>query len=106
MQAMSSIYLGNSTRAWLIAAVVAAVVYLVLVIARRVLVARLTVLAERTETDIDDAIVDLIRNTRAFFFVAVAVDAAIRGLEIHPRLAGPLTAVLELMVLFQIGLWI
>jgi small-conductance mechanosensitive channel len=106
LEAMSSVYLGNSTRAWLIAALIAAVVYAVLAIARRVLISRLSVLAERTETDIDDAIVDLIRNTRAFFIVAVAVGAAIRGLEIHARLAGPLTALLELLVLLQIGLWI
>jgi small-conductance mechanosensitive channel len=103
---MPSVYFGNSTRAWLIAAVVVAVVYILLVVLRRLLISRLSVLAERTETDIDDAIVDVLKNTRPFFFLAVAVGAAIRGLEIHARLIGPLTALLELMVLVQIGLWI
>jgi small-conductance mechanosensitive channel len=106
LEAMPSVYFGNSTRAWLIAAVVVAVVYILLVVLRRLLISRLSVLAERTETDIDDAIVDVIKNTRPFFFLAVAIGAAIRGLEIHARLIGPLTALLELMVLVQIGLWI
>jgi small-conductance mechanosensitive channel len=103
---MSSTYLGNSTRAWMIAALIAAVVYVVLAVTRRILINRLGVLAARTETDIDDAIVDLIRNTRAFFIAAVAIGAAVRGLEIHTRLVGPLSAVLQLLVLAQIGLWI
>jgi small-conductance mechanosensitive channel len=103
---VSSVYFGNSSRAWLIAGLIAAVIYFVLAIARRVLVSRLGALAERTETDVDDAIVDLIRNTRAFFIAAVAVGAALRGLEIHAKLVGPLTALLQLLVLIQVGLWI
>jgi small-conductance mechanosensitive channel len=99
-------YLGNSPRAWLIAAIVAVVVYAVLAIARRLLVSRLGALAERTETDIDDAVVDVIRNTRSFFLAAVAVGVAINGLEIHARLVGPIKAILELIGLLQIGLWI
>ena len=103
---MTSVYFGNSPRAWLIAALIVAVIYVVLSIARRVLVSRLGALAERTETNIDDAIVDLIRNTRPFFIAAVAVGAALRGLEVHARLVGPLTATLQLLVLVQVGMWI
>src|SRR5205823_1678165 len=85
---------------------VAVAVYLILAVTRRVLIARLGVLAEKTETDIDDAIVDLIRNTRPFFIVAVSVGAAVRGLAIHAALIGPLSVLLQLLVLVQIGLWI
>src|SRR5439155_6085755 len=83
---LSSVYFGNSTRAWLIAALIATVIYFVLAITRRVLINRLGALAQRTETDIDDAIVDLIKNTRAFFIAAVATGAALRGLEVHAKL--------------------
>ena len=103
---MASIYFGNSTRAWLIAGLVAAVVYVVLAVARRILVSRLGAFAQRTETDIDDAIVDLIKNTRPFFIAAVALGAGIRGLEIHAKLVGPLSALLQVLVLAQIGLWV
>jgi small-conductance mechanosensitive channel len=102
----SSSYFGNSPGEWLIAATIAAVVYVALALTRRILIARLGALAARTDTDFDDAIVDVIRNTRQFFILAVAVGAAIRGLSIHARLVGPLTALLKLLVLLQIGLWI
>jgi small-conductance mechanosensitive channel len=103
---MSSIYFGNSTKTWLIAALVAAVVYLVLAVSRRILISRLGALAERTETDVDDAIVDLIKNTRPFFLAAFAIGAAMRGLAIHTKLVGPLSALLQLLVLIQVGLWV
>lgn len=103
---VSSIYFGNSARAWLIAGLVVAIIYFALAITRRVLVSRLGALAKRTETDVDDAIVDLIKNTRAFFIAAIAVGTALRGLEVHPKIAGPLSALLQVLVLVQIGLWI
>lgn len=104
-QPLVPLFFGNSTRAWLTAAGIAVVVYLVLVIIQRLLVSRLGKLAEKTETDFDDAVVDLVRNTRPFFFGALALIAAMRGLAIGPALAGPLHAALELLVLWQIGLW-
>jgi small-conductance mechanosensitive channel len=103
---VNAVYLGNSARAWLIAAAIAGGVYVTLVIIRRLLVTRLGVLAARTDNDFDDGLVDLVTHTKSFFFIAVSLGAAIRGLWIHPRLIGPLMALLELLVLFQIGLWV
>ena len=102
----TSVYFGNSPRAWLIAAIVAVVVYIVLAIARRVLVNRLGALAEKTDTDIDDAIVDIIKNTKPFFLAAVALGVALQGLDVHAKLIGPLRSTLQILGLLQVGLWI
>jgi small-conductance mechanosensitive channel len=102
---LSSVYLGNSLKAWLIALAVGLVVYLTLVLIQRVLVTRLGKLAERTDTDFDDAIVDLVKNTRSFFILALAVYTALRGLYLHPRLLDPLDDVIELLFLLQVGVW-
>jgi small-conductance mechanosensitive channel len=102
---VNSIYFGNSTRAWLVAAGIGAVVYLAMVVIQRLAISRLGRLAQRTDTDFDDAIVEVVRNTRAFFLLAIAIYAGMRGLRIHPRLVGPLEGFLELLFLFQIGLW-
>lgn len=102
---MNTIYFGNTTRAWLIAAGIATVVYLVLVLIQRLLVNRFGKLAERTENDWDDGLVNLVKSTRPFFFAAIAVIAAMRGLVVNPAIGGPIQAVLELLVLLQIGLW-
>lgn len=99
-------YLGNSPRAWLIAAIVAVVVYIGLALLRRLLVSRLSVLAEKTETDVDDAIVDIIKNTRAFFLAAVAIGAGMNGLDMHDRVAFGIRIALQLIGLLQVGLWI
>jgi len=98
-------YLGNSPKAWLTSLAIALVVYLALYLVQSVVVNRLSKLAEKTDTDFDDALVDVIRNTRGFFFVALAIYAGIRGLYIHPRLIGPIEKTLELSFLFQVGLW-
>jgi small-conductance mechanosensitive channel len=101
---LNAVYFGNSIKAWLVSAAIAVAVYLALVLIKRVVVSRLGKLAERTENDFDDAIVEVIRNTRGFFFVALSVYAALRGLTVHPRLIGPVEKLLELIFLFQIGL--
>jgi small-conductance mechanosensitive channel len=99
------VYFGNTVRAWLVSAAIGFVVYLALVLIKRLVVSRLGKLAERTENDFDDAIVEVIRSTRSFFLIALAIYAGIRGLNVHPRLLGPLEKFLELLFLFQIGLW-
>jgi small-conductance mechanosensitive channel len=102
---LSAIYFGNSIQAWVVSAIVAVVVYAALIFIKRFTVNRLGTLAEKTDTDFDDALVDVIRNTRSFFLVALSIYAAIRGLTIHPRLDGPIDSLLQLGFLFQIGLW-
>lgn len=102
---MNAIYFGNTLRAWLVSLSIGLIVYIALVLVKRLAVNRLGKLASRTDTDFDDAVVDVVRNTRSFFLVGLSIYAAIRGLYVHPRLIGPLEKFLELLFLFQIGLW-
>jgi small-conductance mechanosensitive channel len=102
---VNATFLGNSLRAWMTAGIVFAIVVLVLLVVRRVLVVRLAIIAQRTATDIDDVLVDLLRNVRAYFVYALALAAAAQALvlpaNVHPwinRLA--LTA-----LVFQVGVW-
>jgi small-conductance mechanosensitive channel len=105
LASVKSVYFGNTITAWLISLGIGAVVFLALLLIKRLVVSRLGKLAARTENDFDDAVVEIIRSTRSFFLVAIAIYAAIRGLTIHPRLLGPLEKTLELLILLQIGLW-
>ena len=102
---MNSTYFGNSLRAWLVSLGIGVVVYLALFLIKRLVVSRLGRLAERTDTDFDDAIVEVLRGTRGFFLIAVGIYAALRGLVVSPRLLGALDKFLELSFLFQVGLW-
>ena len=56
----------NSLRAWLIAAITAAVVAVVSLVVRRLLVSRLGAVTARTTTRLDDMVVELVRCTRTY----------------------------------------
>lgn len=69
-------WMGNSTEAWLRAAIALVATFLALGIAKRLIVARLAALAERTTTDIDDLIIDLVKRTKRWFLFLVALYVA------------------------------
>jgi small-conductance mechanosensitive channel len=102
---VNSIYFGNSIKAWLVSLGIGLTVYIALILGKRLLVSRLGALARKTDTDFDDALVEVIRNTRSFFLVAMSIYFGLRGLYVHPRAIGPIEKLLELSFLFQIGLW-
>src|SRR5215208_4538116 len=101
---VNRIYFGNTIKAWLISLAIGLVIYIALALIQRIAITRLAKLAEKTDTDFDDALVEIVRNTKSFFFAAMSVYAAIRGLYIHPRAIGPLEKFLELLFLLQIGM--
>lgn len=63
---------GNPTEAWLRAAIVLVATFLALGIAKRLIVARLAALAQRTTTDLDDLVIDLVKRTKRWFLFLVA----------------------------------
>ena len=65
-------YAGNSVERWLIALAILIGSFLALGIAKRLIQARLGHLAAKTETDLDDLLVDLIKRTKRFFLFALA----------------------------------
>lgn len=67
---------GNAATAWLVALAILVGGVAVLLVTRRVLVARLGKWASRTATDLDDLVVDLLRRTRWYFIFMVATSAA------------------------------
>lgn len=75
-QALHREWLGNPTEAWLRAGIALVAVFLALGIAKRLIVARLAKLAERTETDLDDLIIDLVKRTKRWFLFLVAFYVA------------------------------
>lgn len=99
------IFLGNSLYTWLYAAVVFAVTYFMLVLARRVAVKRFGAFARRTATKWDDLLVDMVQATRKLALLALATWAAARLLELPLRLEVFLDRALIAVVLLQIGLW-
>jgi small-conductance mechanosensitive channel len=95
---------GNTVQAWLTAALSAAILFLVLVVVRRILVSRIGALAARTSTHVDDTIVAMLEATRTWVCAAFAVLTSFSALDLG-RVGPHLPAALKLVVLWQLALW-
>ena len=97
-------FLGASLQAWLAAALTAAIVFLALVLSRRMLVSRAGALAVRTRTRVDDALVAILAETRTWVCLSVAVLIAVGSLPL--RHGHAIVASLWMIVLLlQSAIW-
>ena len=97
--------LGNQTRAWVTAGVVFVVVFLTLRLLKLLTTRHLGRLAQKTATQVDDLVVDLLGGTRSWVLAVLALYAATFFLKIpgdKARLFRSLTAVAFLL---QGALW-
>jgi small-conductance mechanosensitive channel len=95
----------NSVRAWVVAAIAFVVIGATIYLARSVLTRRLAAMAERTATLADDAFVDLLRRTRAFFIAAAAIGGATLFLDLPERALGILRGAGTIALIIQMGIW-
>jgi small-conductance mechanosensitive channel len=102
---LSRQFLGNSLQAWLTATLTAAILFVVLMIARRLLVSRLGALAARTTNQIDDMVVALIGETRAWVLLVLAIYVGFAPLVLPPRVEMYLPPAAKLVLLWQAALW-
>jgi small-conductance mechanosensitive channel len=92
-------------RVWVTAGIILAVTAGVLFVLRRVALTRLERIARQTQTDVDDLFVELIRRTRAYFIVAVAMAAASRALPLPEVSRGAIRIAVHIAIFFQVGAW-
>ena len=105
MTFFDTLFLGNTVRSWAIALAVAIGTTALLSIVKGMLVRRLQILAQRTATDIDDLLVDLLNRTRLFFLFAVGLVAGSHVLAMNPTVAEGRHTVVILLLLFQCAVW-
>lgn len=98
-------FAGNSFRRWLYALTAFIAVLVVLSIVKRVTTARLAKLAERTETDIDDLVVDLLKRTGNFFLIAIGIYFAHHWLVVSPKYDTYIRNGVWVALWVQAGLW-
>jgi small-conductance mechanosensitive channel len=102
---MDQVYWGNTIAAWSTALAVMAGSLVLLAIARGVTVRRLRKVAERTRTDIDDAIAEIIRNTRMYFLLALAARFAANFVSVPESTHTGLGILVTLVSIVQGGIW-
>lgn len=73
---LASRFYGNPVSLWLIAAAVFVGSFALVLVVRHVVTSRLAKLAERTQTMVDDLVVDVVRRTRPFYLLVLTFAAA------------------------------
>lgn len=102
---LDRVFFHNPVRQWAIAVGIALVAFVVLLVARRVLVSRVGAAAKRTSTIVDDTLVALVGRTRAYFLAAVAVVFASHSLTLPRTTDDYLATAFALVILAQVGVW-
>jgi len=95
----------NDPTDWIAAAVVALALGLVLLLARRLLVRRLTAYTRTTATPVDDVFGDILAATKRLFLVVLALYVGTQLLELPPRVARAVDSIAIIAALAQTALW-
>jgi small-conductance mechanosensitive channel len=98
-------FLNNTLADWLIALGLAVVIFIVLGVLKSILRSKLSKLAKKTKTDIDDVLVDVLKRTKIFFFLVVSVYIAGLYLILPKFIADILYSAFILTLLVQGGIW-
>jgi len=105
MEILNEKIAGNTVQDWLAAVAVSLVVFAALQVARRVLLHRLEALSKRTESRLDDLLVEVLGQTRSFFVVTLALFAGEGLVLLSPAVTGVVKHATTVAVIAQIGFW-
>lgn len=98
-------FYGNSLLVWLGAAAIAVVVYIAARIVQRFITHRLAKLAGRTDTKIDDQILEIINRTNPLFLLILALYAGAIFLVIPKSVRDLVNAAMVIALLAQAAIW-
>jgi len=105
MDLFQEYYFGNTLQNWLCALITLIVALAALIIAQKVLLNKLSKLAATTDNQIDDLIVNMIKQTKFFILIIVSIYLASLTITIKPSIAELWQKVVILLLIFQAGLW-
>ncbi len=105
MDLLESVYLGNTLQDWLIAACILIVIFAVLKIIQRVAISKLSKLAVKTDNQIDDLLVSMLKQTKFIILLVASAYVASHAISIKPSLAALWQKAVILILIVQGGLW-
>ena len=105
MEFFDQTILGNSQRAWLIAAAVAVLVVAVTRTLQSLARRRLSRLAALTSTNWDDHLVKMLSRTRLLFWIFLGLLVGSMTLDLPPRAQSVVSSAFIIALLIQSGIW-
>lgn len=105
MELLKDVYLGNTTRDWLIAVCTLIVVFVTLKIIQHVVIGRLSKLSISTENNLDDLLVGTLKSTKVFILIVASAYAASYTITVKPSIAAIWQKVVVMALILQAGFW-
>ncbi len=105
MELLDRIFHGNPLFDWIAAVVASLVLAVVFHFLKRVLVHRLSALAARTTTRLDDLVVDILSHTRFLFLLIVAFYFGSQYLELPPKPTRLIEHITVIALIVQVAFW-
>lgn len=106
MTFLEKTFFGNSLQTWLIALAVIFVTFLTLILIRKIMLRRLSVLAKRTATQFDDLLLDVLSTTKYYFLFFVSIYIGSNFFALQQNILKAWNKIFFAVVIIQIGFWL
>lgn len=102
---LQNVFLGNTIAGWLTGIGIASFTFILIILVKTIFVKRLSIFADRTTTDIDDFVVEIIKKTKPFFLIVFCVFISSFTLTLSSTTTKIIQKVVVLAFLIQIIVW-
>jgi small-conductance mechanosensitive channel len=102
---LQQVYFRNTVESWLAAAIIAVVSFVVLKTLQRVVMKRLALIAGKTETIVDDIIVEALKKTHPLFLIVASLYFGSLALTLDLPLQKIITTLIIVALLIQGAVW-
>lgn len=101
----SQIFYNNSIQEWLTAFGSFVIIYIILISSRKIISSKLHVFTQKTTTDIDDLISNLINKTSGYLLLVLSLFAGYKLLNTPAEIDSKANIIVMIVVFYQLGLW-
>lgn len=105
MNILEKTFYGNPFYDWFAAVAIGIALALILHFTRRLLIHRFTLWSRKTETRLDDFVVDILKHTRFLFLLVIAFYAGMQYLELPSKPTRLIAHITIIALLVQVALW-
>jgi len=105
MELLGKIYLGNTIQTWLVASGILIIVFIVLKTVHSLLISRLSSLADKTVTELDDLVVAMLKSTKFFTLLLISAYLASMVITLKTSTEAYLMKAVVIALILQAGFW-
>jgi small-conductance mechanosensitive channel len=99
------VYFGNSIKDWTIAFSIIMIVFTVLKIVQKIAISKLSILARKTENQIDDLLADILAKTKILTLLVISFYAGLNFLNLKPGIIALNYKIFIFVLILQAGFW-